>query len=202
MPTPPAAKGSAAASTDEASRVGASLLTKRLREDDRGMASDAYSQVGGRKKKRNRGHGIARHLSSELEQKSTSNNTVRNTLAIVEGDTEGDNKEVGSAERASEDSEYSRPEERDIIELDRKDIRVHLSSGLSTLVLERSYDWSPCQASFCIPHLLRDRPNIESKYRFDLVKHGRRTRREVHCHSRECKSSCGSVPELIRFRIP
>lgn len=74
-------------------------------------------------------------------------------------------------------SEYAQWKDRDVIEMDRQNIKQQLSSGSSTLVLETSAsNRSHCRASFCIPQQLRGLPNIESRYRFNLMdRTGQRT---------------------------
>lgn len=157
MPMPPAAKEPAAASTDEATRVGTSLAAKRFREDDPGMASSSSSQVGGKKKRKNCGD-------------VSSRDTIKDEVGTVEDDTEENSEEPDSGEGESDDSESSGSGQGDIIELDRQDIKEQLSSGSSILVLQATSNWrSYCRANFCIPQLRHGRPNIECDYRFNLM---------------------------------
>lgn len=167
---PPAAKEAAAASIDEAPSVGTSLAAKRSREDDPDMASSSSSQVGGNKKRQNRGDAIVIDPPSTLEQEVNSRDTIRDEVGTVEDDAEENSEELDSGEGESDDSESSGPGHCDIIELDREDIRKQLTSGSSFLVLETTSNWrSYCRANFCIPQLLRGRPNIECDYRFNLM---------------------------------
>jgi hypothetical protein len=58
----------------------------------------------------------------------------------------------------------------DPVEVDRNYINEQLSSNRSVLMLETvSTRASHCRAGFCIPRLFSKRPNIESKYRFNLL---------------------------------
>ncbi|KAN0120277.1 hypothetical protein V8E51_002485 [Hyaloscypha variabilis] len=169
MPMPPAAKETAAASIDEAPSVGTSLAAKRSREDDPDKASSSSSQVGGNRKRQNRGDVIAIDPPSTLEQEVNSRDTIRDEAETVEDDAGENSEELESGEGESDDPEPSRPGQGDIIELDREDIREQLASGSSILVLETTSNWrSYCRANFCIPQLLRGRPNIECDYRFNL----------------------------------
>jgi len=166
---PPAAKETAAASIDEAPSVGTSLAAKRSREDDPDKASSSSSQVGGNRKRQNRGDVIAIDPPSTLEQVN-SRDTIRDEAETVEDDAGENSEELESGEGESDDPEPSRPGQGDIIELDREDIREQLASGSSILVLETTSNWrSYCRANFCIPQLLRGRPNVECDYRFNLM---------------------------------
>ncbi|RDL38790.1 uncharacterized protein BP5553_03130 [Venustampulla echinocandica] len=170
MPMPPAAKETAAASIDDAPSVGTSLAVKRSQEDDPGMASGSSSQVGGDKKRQNRGDVSVIDPASTLEQEVSSGDTIKDEVGTVEDDAEENGEEPDSGEGESDDSESSGPGQGDIIELDREDIMEQLTSGSSILVLETTSNWrSYCRANFCIPQLLRGRPNIECDYRFNLI---------------------------------
>ena len=170
MPMPPATKETGAASIDEAPSVGTSLAAKRSREDDPGMASGSSSQVGGNKKRQNRGDVIVMDPPSTQEQEVNSRDTIRDEVGAAEDDSEEDSEELDSGEGESDDSESSGPGQGDIIELDRQDIMEQLSSGSSILVLETTSNWrSYCRANFCVPQILRGRPNIECDYRFNLM---------------------------------
>jgi hypothetical protein len=186
MPMPPAAKETAAASIDEAPSGGTSLAGKRSREDDPGMASSSSSQVGGNKKRQNRGDVIVIDPPSTLEQEVNSRDTIRDEVGAVEDDAEEDSEELGSGEGESDDSESSGLGQGDIIELDRQDIMEQLSSGSSILVLETTSNWrSYCRANFCIPRILRGRPNIECDYRFNLMDRTGQRRSDMAWYSRE-----------------
>jgi hypothetical protein len=175
MHTTSAAKETAAAPTDEAPRVGTSLGAKRLREDDPGIASRSDSPLGSKKKKQNCGDVIAIDPPSKPEQEVSSRGTTRDEVGTVEEDTEESSKESDhgggeSDDFVFDDSEPSEPGQDDIIELDRADIKEQLASGSSILVLEETSNWrSYCRANFCIPQLIRSRPNIECDYRFNLM---------------------------------
>ena len=163
---PPAAKETAAALIDEAHSVGTSLTAKRSREDDPGLTSSSSSQVGGNKKRQNRGDVIVIDPPGTLEQEVNSRDEVGTVGNVAEDNVE----ELNYGEGESDDSESSRPGQGDIIELDREDIREQLTSGSSILVLETISNWrSHCRANFCIPQLLRGRPNIECDFRFNLM---------------------------------
>jgi hypothetical protein len=126
--------------------------------------------VGGNRKRQNRGDVIAIDPPSTLEQEVNSRDTIRDEAETVEDDAEENSEELESGGGESDDPEPSRPGQGDIIELDREDIREQLASGSSILVLETTSNWrSYCRANFCIPQLLRGRPNIECDYRFNLM---------------------------------
>jgi hypothetical protein len=186
MPMPPAAKETAAASTDEGTRVGTSLAAKRFREDDPGMASSSSSQVGGKKKRQNGGDVIVIDPLSKLEQEMSSRDTINDEVGTVEDDAEENSEAPDSREGESDDSESSGPGQGDIIELDRQDIIEQLSSGSSILVLQTTSNWrSYCRANFCIPRILRGRPNIECDYRFNLMDRTGQRRSDMAWYSRE-----------------
>jgi hypothetical protein len=183
---PPAAKETAATSIDESPSVGTSSAAKRSREDDPGMASSSSSQVGGNKRQ-NRGDVIVIDPPSTLEQEvNSTRDTIRDEVGTVEDDAEENSEELDSGEGESDDSESSGPGQGDIIELDREDIREQLASGSSILVLETTSNWrSYCRANFCIPQLLRGRPNIECDYRFNLMDRTGERRSDSAWYSRE-----------------
>ena len=195
---PPAAKKAAAASTDEATRVGTSLAAKRSREDDPGMASSSSSRVGGNKKKKNCGDVIVIKPQSKVEQEVSSGDTTRDEVGTVEDDTEKNSEEPDSGEGESDDSESSGPGQGDIIGLDRQDIKEQLSSGSSILVLQTTSNWtSYCRANFCIPKLLRGRPNIECDYRFNLMYRTGQRRSDMAWYPREYRPPRSYVSSLI-----
>jgi hypothetical protein len=183
---PPTAKETAAASTDKATRVGSSLAAKRFREDDLGVPSSSSSQVGSKKRRENCGDVIVTDPLSRLEQEMSSRDTINNEVGTVEDDTEENSDEPDSREGESDDSESSGPGQSDIIELDRQDITEQLSSGSSILVLQTTSNWrSYCRANFCIPQILRGRPNIECDYRFNLMDRTGQRRQDMAWYSRE-----------------
>ena len=197
MPMPPAAKETVAASTDEATRVG-TLAAKRFREDDPGMASSSGNQVGGKKKRKTSGDVIVIDPLSKLGQDVSSRDTVRDEVETVEDDTEENSEEPDSGEGESDDSESSGPGHGDIIELDRQDIKEQLSSGSSILVLQTTSNWrSYCRANFCIPRLLRGRPNIECDYRFNLMDRTGQRRSDMAWYSRKYRPPRSYVSSLI-----
>jgi hypothetical protein len=197
MAMPPAAKEAAAASTDEATRVRTSLAAKRSREDDPGMASSSSSQVGGNKKRKNCGDVIVINPQSKFEQVS-SGDTTRDEVGTVEDDTEKNSEEPDPGEGESDDSESSGPGQGDIIGLDRQDIKEQLSSGSSILVLQTTSNWtSYCRANFCIPKLLRGRPNIECDYRFNLMDRTGQRRSDMAWYPREYRPPRSYVSSLI-----
>ncbi len=192
---PPAAKETAAGSTDEATRVSTSLAAKRFREDDLGMTSSSSNQVGDKKKRKNCGDGIP---LSKLEQKASSRDTISDEVETVGDDTEENNENSDSGEEKSDDFESSGLAQRDIIELDRQDIKEQLSSGSSILVLETTSNLrSSCRANLCIPKLLRGRPNIECDYRFNLLDCTGQRRSDMTWYPREYRPSRSYVSGLI-----
>jgi hypothetical protein len=200
MAMPPEAKEAAAVLTDEATRVGTSLAAKRSREDDPGMASSSSSQVGGNKKRKNSGDVIVVDPQSKPEKEVTSRDTTRDEMGTVEDDTEENSEEPDSGEGESDDSESSGPGQDDIIELDRQDIKEQLSSGSSILVLQTTSNWtSYCRAKFCIPQLLRGRPNIECDYRFNLMDRTGQRRSDMAWYPREYRPPRSYFPSLILF---
>jgi len=179
MPMPPAAQEATAESINEANRIGTSSATKRSREDDLGMASSSGSHVGGQKKRKNCGDMIAINPLSKLEQ-----NTTKDGVGTVDDDIDK-NSEKSYSEGEIDDFESPEWEQGDILELDRKDIREQLSSGLSILVLQTTSNWrSHCRARFCIPQMLRGRPNIECDFRFNLMDRTGQRRSEMAWYSR------------------
>jgi hypothetical protein len=142
--------------------------------------------VGGNKKRQNRGDVIVIDPPSKLEQEVNSKDTIGDEVGTVEDDAEENSEKLDSGEGESDDSESSGPGQGDIIELDREDIREQLTSGSSILVLETTSNWrSYCRANFCIPQLLRGRPNIECDYRFNLMDRTGERRSDSAWYSRE-----------------
>lgn len=183
---PPTAKEAAVASIDEAPSVGTSLVTKRSREDDPGVASTSTGQVESNKKRQNRGDVSFVDPPSKLEQEVSSRDTIGDEVEIVEDDAEENGEESDSEEGESDDSESSGDE---IIERDREDIMEQLTSGSSILVLERTSNWrSYCRAKFCIRQLLTGRPNIECDYRFNLMDRTGQRQSDTAWYPREYRS--------------
>jgi hypothetical protein len=125
-----------AASTDGPPKAGTSIATKRSLEEDPGMACISRSQVGGERKRQNRGDEIVADPPSKVEKETSSTDTKGKEVEKVGNYVKDGNEESGSGEGESSDSEYSELESWDVVEFDRKEIKEQLTGGSSILVLE------------------------------------------------------------------